>query len=150
MTFKLDCMRAQRNAQCDLPQRQSPPVVLAEGVMIKMQNNGALKKLPFGLLELDEAGVVIYYNPDKREDPGVTASDLVGRNLFSAVPVVAQAKEFQDHLSRFCRNRVPADSFPITFYLEQGSIQAKVLLARIHEEKSADSPESILIHIRKV
>lgn len=62
----------------------------------------------FGLLELDPAGRVLYYKPDQSEAAPVTAAELVGRNLFTAWPTVAQAKEFQERLHRFRRSHAPA------------------------------------------
>lgn len=114
-----------------------------------MANETSSLPLPFGLLELDASGKVLYFKPDRKEPPGPVDADLIGRNFFSDIPAVAEAKEFQDHLHSFRRNHAPADSFTYTFPSEQGFVRAKVLLARIHEQSTLGNVESILIHIRE-
>jgi hypothetical protein len=114
-----------------------------------MANETALLPLPFGLLELDASGTVLYFKPDGKESPIPAETDLVGRNFFADIPVVAEAKEFQDRFHSFRRNHAPADSLIYTFNSEHGSVRAKVLMARIHEQSTLGNAESILIHIRE-
>jgi hypothetical protein len=95
-----------------------------------MSNETAPPPLPFGLLELDASGTVIYFRPDGREVQTPAGAYLIGRNFFADVPVVAEAEELQDRLDSFRRNHAPADSFTCTFSSEQGHVRAKVLLAQ--------------------
>ena len=108
-----------------------------------------LNVLPFGLLELDDHGTILYYRPDEKEDQRVKGLDLVGHNLLTDVAPIAQAKEFQDRLRNFHRSYAPADSFHHTFESGDSSVQAKVLLAHIREQSDAGTADSILVHIRK-
>jgi hypothetical protein len=114
-----------------------------------MADETAPLTLPFGLLALDTSGRVLYFKPDRKESPVPAETDLVGRNFFADIPVVAEAKEFQARLHSFRRNHAPADSLIYTFTSEHGSVRAKVLLARIHEQSTLGNVESILIHIRE-
>jgi hypothetical protein len=107
------------------------------------------QSLPFGLLELDADGTVLYYKPDAGEGDGVSNSRLIGRNLFTEVPTISRAGGFRDRLNTFRRSHAPADSFLHTFQLEHGDVQAKILLARLHERSAMGSTESILLHIMK-
>lgn len=104
---------------------------------------------PFGLLELDPAGQVLYYKPEQSDGAPTSPAELVGRNLFTEWPALAQAKEFQGRLHRFHRSHAPADSFLYDFPSECGSVQTKVLLARLHERSADGNVETILVHIRK-
>jgi len=105
------------------------------------------QSIPFGLLELDADWTVLYFKPEGGEGDG--DSRLVGRNLLTEIPVVARAAGLRDRLHRFRRGHAPADSFLHIFPLEHGDVQAKILLARLHERSALGSTESILLHIRK-
>jgi len=105
---------------------------------------------PFGLLELDTDGVVLYYRPDHSEDSSTQASGLIGRNIYTDIPILSESKEFCDRINIFSRMHVPAESFSYKFGSEDGQIQVKVLLARIHEQTSQNDTDYILLHIRKV
>jgi hypothetical protein len=105
--------------------------------------------VPFGLLELDAAGTVLYYRPDGQEDEDMDASTLVGRNLLTEVVPINDAREFRDRLYSFRWGDAPADSFNFTFCLEEGCVLVKVLLAHIREQTEAGAGGSILMHIRK-
>jgi hypothetical protein len=114
-----------------------------------MANGTAPLSLPFGLLELDPSGTVLYFKPEGDGSSTSQAADLTGCNLFADVPALAAAEEFRERLHGFRRNHAPADSFTYTFPSEQGFVRAKILLARIREQSSLGSIESILIHIRE-
>jgi hypothetical protein len=105
--------------------------------------------LPFGLLELDASGTVLYFKPERKEVSTPANTDIIGRNFFADIPVVAEAKEFQSRLHSFRRNHAPADSFTCTFPSEHGYVRAKILLARIHEHSTLGNVDSILVHIRE-
>jgi hypothetical protein len=108
-----------------------------------------LNVLPFGLLELSADGTILYYSPDEKEDQKVNNSDLVGHNLLTDITPLAQAGEFRERLRNFRRSHAPADSFHLTFNLEDGGVQAKVLLAHIREQSETGATDSTLVHIRR-
>src|SRR5437764_14931152 len=103
-------------------------------ISMPLEKEFITQMLPFGLLELDTDGVVLYFKPDPAEDSSLQASELIGRNLYMDVPILAEAQEFRDRINLFSRMHTPADSFPYTFSSEHGEVQVNVLLARIHEQ----------------
>lgn len=109
----------------------------------------ALPTLPFGLLELDAKGTVLYYSPENKGDESAPAPDIVGHNFFTDFEAIAEAKEFQDRINSFRLSHIPAESFSFTLPLDHHQIKARVLLARIREQTDGSSVESILVHIRK-
>jgi len=116
-----------------------------------MNINSLLTPIPYGLMELDEAGTVIYY---KSENKGLFVKpegEIVGSNFFTDIAAVAGAKEFQHHIKEFRRSHAPAQSFTYTFELKHRRLPVRVLLARIHErstEGGAQPVESVFVHIR--
>lgn len=116
-----------------------------------MNINSLLTPIPYGLLELDEAGTVIYYRSEDRGLFKRPESELVGRNFFTDIEAVAQAREFQERIKEFRRSRLPAHSFTFAFTLKNRPLPVRVLLARVHERPNAGgvaSVESLYVHIR--
>jgi photoactive yellow protein len=50
--------------------------------------------LPFGLVKLDKAGIILEYNMAEAEISGVNQEDVVGKNFFLDVAVCTQRPEF--------------------------------------------------------
>ena len=113
-----------------------------------MDSETSLNMLPLGLIELDATGTVLYYKPEQRENFDTPPSEIVGRNFFTEIAPVAQAREFQDHIKDFARSHAPASSFNFTFVNDHRTLPVRVLLARIHEQSGLDRTESLFVHIR--
>ena len=54
-----------------------------------------LNVLPFGLLELDGDGTILYYRPDEKEAQRVNGLDLVGHNLLTDVAPSLKPESFK-------------------------------------------------------
>ena len=113
-----------------------------------MESESSLNMLPFGLIEIDATGTILYYKPEQIENSYTSPSEIVGRNFFTEITPVAQAREFQDLIKSFGRNHAPATSFNFTFVNAHGTLPVRVLLARIHEQSGLDRTESLFVHIR--
>lgn len=112
-----------------------------------MIQTASVQELPFGLVELDGVGTILYFNPESKEGE---APALIGRNFFTDVRPVAEAEEFQRHIKSFRRSKAPSHSFNFTFNFEPGSpLPVRVLLARIHEQTVDGGRDSVFVHIRK-
>ena len=108
----------------------------------------AQKKL-FGLLELDEAGTVIYSRLEGDDNINGSAADVAGRNFFSEVAAFMNVKEFHQRLESFNQSREQAKSFIFNCDYEDGTVPVRVLLARIREQANGDRTKSLLMHIKK-
>jgi photoactive yellow protein len=113
-----------------------------------MDGESSLNLLPFGLIELDTTGTVIYYKPEQWESLDTPPPEIIGRNFFTEIAPVAETREFQDHIKRFGRGHAPATSFNFTFEYGCRTLPVRVLLARIHEKSGISQTESIFVHIR--
>ncbi|HEX8709578.1 MAG TPA: PAS domain-containing protein [Pyrinomonadaceae bacterium] len=113
-----------------------------------MSHEPSFNALPFGLLELDGEGTVLYFKPEQREIPGLQTTELIGQNFFTAITPIAEAGEFRERIRSFKRSHAPAESFHFTFGFENRYLSVRVLLARIREQSELGSAESVLIHIR--
>ena len=57
----------------------------------------ALDLLPYGIIVVDEKGVILYYNSREEQIAGRRRADVLGRNFFTEVAPCAQVQEFYGH-----------------------------------------------------
>jgi photoactive yellow protein len=114
-----------------------------------MTNTGMITEVPLGLVELDDAGTVLYYD---RDDGATYASgspqEMVGRNFLTDVAPVADALEFRNALTAFRRAHAPSHSFNFTFRAGDAALPTRILLARVHEKSEAGGRGSMLVQIK--
>ena len=113
-----------------------------------MQRESSPSLLPFGLIELDPTGRVLYYKPEQWDGFDTPPPDIRGRNFFTEVKPIAETAEFQDQIKSFSQGHAPATSFNFTFEYGQKRFPVRVLLARIHEKSGISRTESLFVHIR--
>jgi hypothetical protein len=101
---------------------------------------------PIGFFELDGAGTVLYFKPDRGDAPEV---QVVGRNFYRDIEAVCRSRDFQEKVKGFGRGRQPADQFTHTFDPDHGGLRVKVLLARIHEQTPEGGADSVFVHIKQ-
>ena|SRR5256885_17024928 len=103
----------------------------------------------YGLFELDESGVVLYYRVEPTEGPSGPSPIITGRNFFNEIAPFENVDEFRLRLAQFIRGVQQADIFNFTCQLDHGPVFVKVLLARVRERSNGERTKSILVHIRK-
>ena len=115
-----------------------------------MQNTLMITEVPLGLVELDDAGTVLYYNREGGPAAaGAPTHEMVGRNFYTDVAPVAEALEFRNTLADFRRAHAPSHSFNFTFHTADADLPTRILLARIHEKSEAGGRGSLLVQIKK-
>ena len=100
-----------------------------------------------GLIELDDAGTVLYSRFDG-EAKGASAA-IRGSNYYTEVAPFENVGEFRHHLDSFAKGSLPAQSMDFTCYYADGPQPVRVLLARIRERTQRDATKSILVHIKR-
>lgn len=101
---------------------------------------------PTGFYELDGAGTVLYYKPERGGGGG---AQIVGRNFYRDIEAVRRSADFQEKVKGFGRGHQPAQQFTHTFDGDLGGLKVKVLLARIHEQTPAGGADSVFVHIKQ-
>lgn len=115
-----------------------------------MQHKERITEVPLGLVELDDAGTVLYYKREGAAPAGVPPREIIGLNFFTDVAPVADALEFRNALADFKRAHAPSRSFDFTFHAGGAGLPTRILLARIHEKSEGGDRDSLLVHIKKV
>lgn len=109
---------------------------------------GAAQKL-YGLIELDQAGTVLYTRFEGEGAAAFAERDLTGRNFYAEVAPFQNVGEFRQQLESFRKGSQPAHSLDFTCDYEDGPLPVRVLLARIRERSECEVTKSILVHIRR-
>lgn len=106
--------------------------------------------LPFGWMELDDAGTVRQYSPTVEErEMGDTPLNLVGCNLFTDVAPIAQVKEFQERFQVFLQSPLPTEVFNLKFKDSKASVQARIMLAQISRQHQSSNGRMVLVRVTK-
>jgi photoactive yellow protein len=93
--------------------------------------------LPFGLFELDAAGMVIRYSPASENAPAFEARDVWGRNFFTEIAPVEQVVGFRLRFHSFMASGLAVERFTTTFAHGQQNVKVQIMMAHI-TEKSED------------
>jgi photoactive yellow protein len=93
--------------------------------------------LPFGLFELDAAGMVVRYSPASEDAPAFAARDIWGRNFFSEIAPVEQVVGFRLRFHSFMASGEAVERFTTTFAHGQQNVKVQIMMAHI-TEKSED------------
>jgi hypothetical protein len=103
----------------------------------------------YGLIEIDQAGTVLYTRFEGDGAASFAALNTTGRNFYTEVAPFRNVGEFRRQLESFLRGTQPAHSIDFTFDYDDGPLPGRVLLARISERAERDVTKSILVHIRR-
>ena len=134
----------------------SPTLMSHGGLSGDAQGAGALpvpggaaagQKL-YGLIELDQAGTVLYTRFEGEAAAAFAARGATGRNFYTEVAPFRNVGEFKQRLDAFRNGTQPANSIDFTCDYEDGPLPVRILLARIRERTGQDSTKSILVHIK--
>lgn len=112
-----------------------------------MNTQAPTSALPFGLLELDSAGVVVRYSPAFEQNSKVKSDDVLGRNFFTEIVPTPEVKEHQARFRLFMAQGQTRDQFSTTFPSEEGQIKVQILLARLTEKSKHGSERLALVRI---
>ncbi len=104
-------------------------------------------RLPFGLLELDEAGEVIRYSPASEQRSEVQPKDVLGRQFFKEVVRDKKVKDFEARFQLFMKQGQTVDRFSASFPSEVGEVSVQFLLARLDGKASERGEHLALVRI---
>lgn len=106
-----------------------------------MKDRPSLQTLPFGLLELDERGIVTGFSPVNERYSEIQARDLVRRDFFKEIVPFTEAKDTEEKFRRFMERGDSHERLFFTFQSGQVSVSVQVALAYLPEEE----PERLAI-----
>jgi hypothetical protein len=113
-----------------------------------MEDGAPSVDVPFGLWELNPAGIVLHYEPEKGGGSRLRPRDVVGRSFLGDVVPAGTFPRLAEMLGQFVAGGAPAGGFDFTFETGPGAyVRARVLLGRLRRQ-SRPGGETILVHVR--
>jgi hypothetical protein len=103
----------------------------------------------FGLLELNEAGTVLYARAEPDGGQQSQVLDATGRNFYTEIAPFENVVELREQLDHFNGSAKQCDSIRFTCQYADGPQPVKILFARIRERGAREVTKSILVHIRR-
>jgi photoactive yellow protein len=103
--------------------------------------------IPFGLLDLDEKGVVSRYCPANEQELNSLVLNVSGRNFFTEVLPVAQIREFQAQYHKFMTHGESVQRFSTTFAHQGQQIKVQIMLAHITEKSEGKGKRMALVRV---
>lgn len=91
-----------------------------------------LDDLPFGVIELDEAGKVLGFNHHEEERSHLRASEVIGKNFFRDIAPCAEVKEYQGRFEEFLLSDEPSIQFDFVYRLPHATIPIRIMFVRAH------------------
>jgi photoactive yellow protein len=115
-----------------------------------MNDEGRSHAIPFGLLELDAAGIVIRYSPAAGHYSTLPAPNIIGRNFFTEVAPAPEVREFQERFRAFMADGESVLRSSLTYPSERGNVQVQIVLARLGGQPEAARERLALVGLMPV
>lgn len=103
--------------------------------------------IPFGLFELDSAGTVIHYSPQKPEEMNARKENVVGRNFFDDLIAVAEASDLKSRFHRFMAEGISVERLTVNFPSLESSIKVQIMMAHITEQSENVRKQFALVRL---
>ncbi len=110
-------------------------------------NDRAAPPIPFGLFELDSAGTVIHYSPQKHEKVNAQKENIVGRNFFDDLIAVAEASDLKTRFHAFMAEGSSVERFTVNFPFIESIIKVQIVMAHITEQSENGRKQFALIRL---
>ena len=89
-----------------------------------------LDALPFGVIQLDEAGVVVGYNRAESALSGRDPAEVLGRNFFTEVAPCTSVKAFQSRFRSVLSAERPLEAFSFSFHFPKRVTEVEIAFVR--------------------
>jgi hypothetical protein len=111
-----------------------------------VSDNGSAE-IPFGLFELDAAGIVVYYVPPTREKVSDSINNVVGRCFFRELIPMAQAEDLRNRFLKFMSGWDSVERLSVDFPHIQSSIKVDIMMARLIERSGNEHKQFAIVRL---
>lgn len=101
----------------------SPERLASEAESLTSQQ---LDELPFGVIRLDERGMVTTYNRYEEGFAGLNREDVLGRDFFREIAPCTSVKEFRGVFEKGARRGELSERFDFTFRFPEGERKVRI------------------------
>ena len=104
-------------------------------------------QIPFGMFELDAAGVVVHYSPVMEEKQAASARGIVGKNFFDDLVFIEHVEELKRRFLSFMAHGDSVERFTVSFPYNQSSIKVQIVMAHLIERSERGRERFALIRL---
>jgi PAS domain-containing protein len=104
--------------------------------------------LPIGLIQINSAGEILYFQPEMHKGLNSRPYPLVGQNLFNILLMLDPTRNSEEELKRFINSRESIASFDCEFRTFEGTAPVKMVVARIPPQPDGPAIEVVIINFR--
>jgi photoactive yellow protein len=110
-------------------------------------NDKEISPIPFGLLELDAAGVVVHYSPATEAKRETLSGEIVGKNFFEELTTIAQVEELKRRFHSFMADGDSVERLSLSFSFNGESIKVQIVMAHLIERTERGRERFALIRL---
>lgn len=110
-------------------------------------SDNEISQIPFGMFELDAAGMVIHYSPASEEKRDAAANKIVGKNFFSDLVAISQVEELKGRFHSFMTNGDSVERFSVSFPYNRESVKVQIVMAHLIERSERGRERFALIRL---
>lgn len=88
--------------------------------------------LPYGIIELDDSGIIHTFNDTEAHNSGRHAEDVIGLNFFRDVAPCAQVKEYEGRFKELVVSDKPSAELNFVYPFPSGAARVHILMLRTH------------------
>jgi photoactive yellow protein len=103
--------------------------------------------IPFGLFELNAAGVVVHYSPPTEDKTEAATHRIVGRDFFADLAALTEVGELKDRFHKFMADGAAVERFSLSFPYRQGSIKVQIVMAHLTEKSERGRERFALVRL---
>lgn len=110
-------------------------------------SDNEISQIPFGMFELDAAGMVIHYSPASEEKTDAPTNKIVGKNFFDDLVSIAQVEELKGRFLNFMADGSSVERFSLSFPFNRESVKVQIVMAHLIEKTEKGHERFALIRL---
>lgn len=110
-------------------------------------NANEITTIPFGMFELNAAGVVVHYSPASEAERNALQNKIVGRNFFEELAAISQVGELKSRFLNFMADGASVERFTVSFVYHQSNIKVQIVMAHVSEKSENGRERFALLRV---
>ncbi|MDT4895034.1 MAG: hypothetical protein QOH25_111 [Acidobacteriota bacterium] len=103
--------------------------------------------IPFGMFELNAAGVIVHYSPASEAERDAVANKIVGQNFFDDIISISQVEEVKSRFLNFMVDGTSVERFTVSFPYRQSSVKVQIVMAHVSEKSENGRERFALLRV---
>lgn len=110
-------------------------------------SDNEITTIPFGMFELNAAGVVVHYSPASEKERNTLQHNIVGRNFFDELVAISQVGELKSRFLNFMADGTSVARFTVSFPYNQSNVKVQIVMAHVSEKSENGRERFALLRV---